>query len=96
MLDETLINIAQATRMIPGRSGGKPLHRATLHRWISKGVKTPDGRVVRLESVRVGGQRMTTQEALQRFLGAMSGAGRAVPAPVEQAEMERQLDAIGI
>ena len=95
MLDETLINIAQATRMIPGRSGGKPLHRATLHRWISKGVKTPDGRVVRLESVRVGGQRMTTQEALQRFLGAMSGDGSGA-APVDQAEIERQLDAIGV
>jgi len=94
--NETLVNLTQAARMIPGRSGDKPLHRSTLHRWMTKGAKTADGRVVRLESVRVGGQRMTTQEALRRFLDAMSGAGRAVPAPVEQAEIERQLDAIGI
>jgi len=93
--NETLINIAQATRMIPGRSGDKPLHRATLHRWIAKGVKTPDGRVVRLESGLVGGQRMTSKEALRRFLDAINGNGAAV-ALVDQAEIERQLDAIGV
>ena len=95
MTNETLVNLTQAARMIPGRSGDKPLHRSTLHRWMTKGAKTADGRVVRLESVRVGGQRMTTQEALQRFLGAMSGDGSGA-ALVDQAEIERQLDAIGI
>ena len=95
MTNETLVNLTQAARMIPGRSGDKPLHRSTLHRWMTKGAKTADGRVVRLESVRVGGQRMTTQEALQRFLGAMSGDGSGA-ALVDQAEIERQLDAIGV
>jgi hypothetical protein len=75
--NENIITIGQATRLVPSRTG-KRLHISTIHRWIAVGV-----RGVRLESIMVGGVRMTSVEALQRFSDRLSGNPRpdAVPAP---------------
>jgi hypothetical protein len=49
---------------LPRRRGGKRWHVATVYRWMKDGV---GGR--RLEYVRVGGTRYTTNSALMRFFG---------------------------
>jgi hypothetical protein len=36
------------------------------------GTKAPDGRVVRLEAIRLGGRWLTSVEALQRFAAALT------------------------
>ena len=67
LLAETLLTAAQASRRLPphhGHSGH--LHPATLHRWMTRGVRTPLG-VVRLDSIQLGSQRLTSLEALYRF-----------------------------
>ena len=45
----------------------RPVSRATIYRWAQSGI----GGVV-LETIRVGGSRCTTREALQRFFEELS------------------------
>jgi hypothetical protein len=56
-------------------------------------------RGVRLETVKIGGARVTSTEALRRFFSALSGAvtpSSAVAAAAQSAETDKALDRIGI
>jgi hypothetical protein len=79
-----------------GRRLGRPIHRATLERWRTNGV----GGVV-LETCRIGGLRVTTVEALERFFHALSNPGKPSGITPRQArrehdEAEEQLAAAGM
>jgi Protein of unknown function (DUF1580) len=54
---ERLLSFTQAAKALPGR-----VHLSTIHRWRLGGV-----RGIKLESVLIGGKRLTSAEALQRF-----------------------------
>jgi len=71
LASETPLTLKEAAARLPGRP-----HVATLHRWIAKGV-----RGIQLEAGLLGGKRITTLEALQRFLDALSGAHESGPTP---------------
>jgi hypothetical protein len=45
---------------------------ATVWRWTTEGVIARDGKRVRLESVRLGGWTVTSEEALERFIEKLS------------------------
>ena len=64
---EKLVTFAQAAKLVPSRTG-RTLHVTTIHRWAS----AAGARGVRLESVLVGGTRMTTVEAVQRFVDRLN------------------------
>jgi hypothetical protein len=53
------------------RTGSARPHLATIHRWATRGL-----RGVRLEFAQVGGTRVTSEEALQRFFDALAAGGR--------------------
>jgi hypothetical protein len=61
---ETLLTLAEAARSLPGRP-----HLSTLQRWRLRGV-----RGVKLETILVGGRRVTSQEAIERFAAATTAA----------------------
>ena len=63
---EQLLTLGDAAKLCPGR-GGKHPHLATLHRWASNGVG-PSGAKVTLETLKVGGIRVTSREAITRFI----------------------------
>jgi hypothetical protein len=101
IFQEVLIPLATAARRLPCRRSGRPTHVSTLHRWRSKGLKG-----VRLESVRVGSIWHTSAEAVERFVGQLSGpdsnavqqagtGGNKTPAS-GCVRVEEQLDAMGI
>jgi hypothetical protein len=71
---EKLISLAAAARLLPGHRGGNHVHPATLSRWIAKGTRTPDGRLVRLEAVRAGSRWLTTAEAVGRYIERLTPA----------------------
>jgi Protein of unknown function (DUF1580) len=60
LLGETLISLTQAAKLIPA---SKLLHSSTISRWCTTGV-----RGIKLESELVGGRRVTSNEAVFRFL----------------------------
>jgi adenosylmethionine-8-amino-7-oxononanoate aminotransferase len=79
---ENVINITQAANQIPGRP-----HRATVWRWILNGLHG-----IRLESVKVGGRRFTSEEAIERFIARTTAVanGEQPPACTRQ-EQERAI-----
>ena len=102
---EQLHSLADATGFVPPARQGKKTHLSTLLRWILSGAKAPDGTLVRLDAVRLGGRWFTSREALQRFGEALTPRldGEQVTTPrspaVRQRSNERaakQLERAGI
>jgi hypothetical protein len=58
---------SQAGKRLPPFRKGRPVSSSTIIRWIVGGVRGPDGQVVRLEAVRLGGRWVTDCSALRRF-----------------------------
>jgi hypothetical protein len=104
VLSETPISLAVTARRLPPLRGGRPVSPATVCRWILHGIRARDGRRVRLEAARVGGAWMTSVEALERFLAALSAVpGDMAVAPRTPTQRRRaseraaeQLAAVGI
>ncbi|MEZ6070951.1 MAG: DUF1580 domain-containing protein [Pirellulales bacterium] len=82
---ETPITLSVAARRLPRRRRGKRPHVSTLHRWGTTGL-----RGVRLETIRVGGSRCTSMQALQRFFDALDDAPQQ---PTTQSPTRIQRDA---
>src|SRR5262245_812962 len=61
----------EAATLVPGR-GRSRVHASTLARWIARGVKTPDGRRVRLRAVRIASRWVTTRAWLEEFAAAQT------------------------
>lgn len=62
--DEEMLTLSGAAKRLPHGRASKPVHVATIHRWASpRGLKG-----IRLETVKVGGIRYTSAEALERFI----------------------------
>jgi hypothetical protein len=76
MENERILTVAEAcSHPLVKRAGkGKSLNRATLWRWATKGVRSRrGGPPIRLETAFVGpGTRVTSAEALKRFIDAVS------------------------
>jgi hypothetical protein len=66
LLEQEGLTITQATKVLPGRVAGSRISVFTLWRWCTKGLKNG----IRLKSVRVGGQRLTTRTWLLEFIEA--------------------------
>jgi hypothetical protein len=68
------LSLSAAGRLFPGHRGGKSVDPSTIFRWLTKGLKTPDARVVKLEAVRVGGRWLSSKGAVARFVSALTAA----------------------
>jgi hypothetical protein len=88
--NEEVLSLAQAARWLPNirgaRATGKGVHPVTIWRWTRYGVAGLDGQKVVLESIKLGGTRCTSIEAVQRFIGCLQGA--AVPPVSRQPRAE--------
>jgi hypothetical protein len=68
MIDlSTCFGASQAGERLPPFRKGRPVSSSTIIRWIVGGVRGPDGQVIRLEAVRLGGRWVTDSSALRRF-----------------------------
>src|SRR5262245_38226901 len=61
----------EAAKFVPGR-GRSRVHASTLARWNARGVKTHDGRRVRLRAVRIASRWVTTRAWLEEFAAAQT------------------------
>lgn len=61
---ERMCPLSEATGHVPGTP-----HPSTLNRWARAGIGG-----VKLETVKVGGRRYTSIEAIQRFLASLNDA----------------------
>lgn len=87
---ESLHSLAQAVAWVPASRRGKRTHISTLLRWIIKGSRAPDGRVIRLEALRLGGRWLTSREALQRFAARLTPSPEQSPPEVPSNPVQRR------
>lgn len=100
--DEDPMPLALLARHCPPstRTGRHP-HPSVLWRWCFQGLKTRDGRRVRLEATRAGSATVSSVAALRRFWATLTEAS-GMPAPTkrqsekEAAEVSRALIAAGL
>lgn len=76
VLDEVVTHrqgktLAQLAKHLPATRGGGTASASCLWRWATAGKTTPDGRLVKLEVVRLGCRLISTPQALKRFLLAL-------------------------
>jgi hypothetical protein len=96
---ESLLSFAQAAKLLPNGRENRPVNPSTLWRWARVGCRANDGRLVRLETFRIGGRSITSREALQRFFDALSQSSEPyapianrTPAKRERASKRAELE----
>lgn len=99
------LSLAQAARRLPSARQDRPVSTSCIWRWIAKGIRLTDGRIVKLEAARLAGRWLTSGPALERFLAAQTPNldMPAAPAPRSPGQRRRaskraarELDRIGI
>jgi hypothetical protein len=71
LTNESPLTIEEAARLIPGRAG-RHTNFSTVFRWVTKGIVSPTGEKVQLRAARAGAKWITSREALQEFLNALT------------------------
>lgn len=67
-LDEKLLPLSEVAKYVPRRNG-KKVHISTLYRWSTTGC-----RGVLLETIQVGATRVSSREAVIRFIQELTAA----------------------
>jgi hypothetical protein len=84
------LSLSQAAGRFPAFRENKPISPGTVYRWISDGVRLPDGSRVRLEAVRLGGRWLTSGPAIARFIArqtpSLEANSEATPRTARQRE----------
>lgn len=105
ILAEGPIGMQAAARLLGTFRAGSATHPSTIARWC-KGVRLPDGQLLRLEHIHTSGRICTSRPALIRFLAAQQGPqGEPNPQPVPRSPAARtrahakasaELDRLGV
>ena len=85
--------------IIERRPDGEPVHRATVWRWIRRGLEGLDGERIRLEVSYVGNRPMVTENAIVDFFQAVTEAKLERHRRAEQLAAEvtpDELEAVGL
>jgi hypothetical protein len=66
------LSLSAAGRLFPGHRGTGTVDPSTVFRWVTRGAKATDGRLAKLEAVRVGGRWLTSRGAVARFVASLT------------------------
>ena len=89
---EGLVSMTAIARMLGELRGRRPVHPSTPYRWATKGVRTKDGRVVKLEHITLAGRPVSSRAALLRFLAAQQEIADSTPAESPRSPAARHRD----
>ncbi len=94
ILDEDKLTLEEARAELG--TSGTPCNFSTVYNAVTKGSQLPDDSRLPLEAVRVGGRWITSKQAIERFVTALTEAwsGRATGAPTvtTKKELSRRLE----
>jgi hypothetical protein len=65
LLTEDVIPVRQVPKHCPSRPS-----LPTVWRWARKGITTSNGNLIKLESLKIGSQLVTSKQAVTRFIAA--------------------------
>jgi hypothetical protein len=88
ILKESVLTFAEATEACQLIAGRKPSVKS-IYAWADLGVMV-GGERVKLETARLGGRRVTSREALERFIEATAGEEESKPPAVIRAPAARR------
>lgn len=71
---EQLVSFREVADLMPRNFNGKKISLSTIYRWSNRGING-----VTLETIRVGGIRCTSMEALGKFIATLSASPRNPP-----------------
>lgn len=87
---ETIITLGEACRAFPPNG----ISDATMARWIQRGIKVKSlGALVKLETLLIGGRRVTSREAIARFIAAQNAADAPAAPTITASQRRRQSEA---
>ena len=86
--NEVLIDFAEAAKNLPRKPSGKAVHVRTVARWALYGI-----RGIRLDSLCIGGRRVTSKEACHRFFEALTESANQAMNPKSAAPVATTSDA---
>lgn len=69
---ESTLSLSHAARLLPAGRGDRPVSLSCVLRWVLRGARSPNGDLVRLDALRLGGRWITSREAIQRFAEALT------------------------
>ena len=95
LLREDVLTLSAAARRFPGHRANTRMNPSAIWRWIITGAKSLDGRVVKLEAFRAGSRWLTTVQALERFVDALSTVVTPATAPRTPAARSKASTAAG-
>jgi len=74
LLNEELIGLSALAKKVPSHrhAGKRGITAVAVWRWVVQGVRAHDGRIVKLETVKLAGRYLTSWAAFQRFIEAQS------------------------
>jgi hypothetical protein len=84
----TYLTVGQVARLFPPTRNGRPVHKATVTRWILDGVGLRDGSRLRLRADRAPGGWLVEPAAVKEFLAALT-ADRLGPTACPAATFHR-------
>jgi len=94
VLNEDLIDLREAAGLPPfrNRRTRKPAHSASIYRYAQTGAKASNGEKIRLETVKVPAGLVTSRQAVERFIRALTDpdADPSEPTPLQR---RKQIDA---
>ncbi|MDB5314051.1 MAG: hypothetical protein JWO38_8253 [Gemmataceae bacterium] len=105
ILAEGPLGMSAIARLCGKYRNGAATHPSTPKRWHSKGVTLTDGRVIKLDAVRLNGRLVSSRAALLRFIRAQQNPPPAPPAPATPTPTAREraaaaasaeLDSLGV
>lgn len=68
------LSLSAAGRLFPAHRGPGTVDPSTVFRWVTKGARSADGQIVKLEAVRLPGSWRTSRPAIARFVAALTPA----------------------
>jgi hypothetical protein len=71
--------LAGAARLFPGEQPDQGVSPNTVYRWGTRGIRLPDGRVLKLRLWRIGRKWVTTRAALAEFIDGQQPSGATEP-----------------
>jgi hypothetical protein len=80
----TYLSLPEVARLLPISRRGRPVHVATVTRWIVDGVLLRDGTRLRLRGTRLPGRWVVEPAALQEFLVALTADRSATPTSAQR------------
>src|SRR4051812_1922513 len=82
--------LTKAARRFPSARQDRPVTLSCLVRWITHGMKGPNGQRIRLEAARLAGRWITTPGAIGRFIEGQTPRADDVPAPAPRTPKARR------